>query len=101
MNDSIGRKAEKDEEFISVSSSANKSLKSMLIEAGYPEKDMFHYGSDLYVYVTPLTTRIFEEWCDIKGYDKSSIMKNEFLFDIFIDKVTGRMMYDIAFQWYE
>ena len=42
-----------------------KTLKEMLIEAGYPESEMYHpsYGSDLYVYVTPLTTKVIEEWC--------------------------------------
>ena len=39
-----------------------KSLYKALIEAGYPEEEMFHWQSDLYVFVTPLTTRIVEDW---------------------------------------
>ena len=43
-----------------------KTLMEMLIEAGYPKEEMYHpsYGSDLYVYVTPLTTKVIEEWCN-------------------------------------
>ena len=40
-----------------------KTLKEMLIEAGYPEREMDHHDSDLYVYVTPLTPKVIEEWC--------------------------------------
>lgn len=35
----------------------------MLIEAGCPKEEMDHHCSDLYVYVTPLTTKVIEEWC--------------------------------------
>lgn len=41
-----------------------KTLMEMLIEAGYPKEEMDHYCSDLYVYVTPLTTKVIEEWCN-------------------------------------
>lgn len=34
----------------------NKTLMQRLIEAGYSEKDIFHHESDLYVFVTPITT---------------------------------------------
>ena len=43
-----------------------KTLKEMLIEAGYPKEEMDHHYSDLYVYVTPLTTKVIEEWCNKK-----------------------------------
>ena len=33
-----------------------------LLDAGYPREDVYHYYSDLYVYVTPLTTRVIKEW---------------------------------------
>lgn len=47
-----------------------KTLMEMLIEAGYPKEEMYHpsYGSDLYVYVAPLTTKVIEEWCKAHDY---------------------------------
>lgn len=72
-----------------------KTLKEMLIEVGYPESEMYHHESDLYVYVTPLTTKVIEEWCKVNGYRK------EWHCPIFKDQIAGKMMYDCAFQWYE
>lgn len=74
-----------------------KTLKEMLLEAGYPESEMYHpsYGSDLYVYVTQLTTKIIEGWCKEHNY------RMDWFCPIFKDQITGRMMYDCAFQWYE
>lgn len=74
-----------------------KTLMEMLIDAGYSKEEMYHpsYGSDLYVYVTPLTTRIIEDWCNANGYNK------EWHCPTFKDQITGKMMYDCAFQWYE
>ena len=76
-----------------------KTLKEMLIEAGYPESEMDHemdhYYSDLYVYVTPLTTKVIKEWCKAHDY------RMAWHCPIFKDQITGRMMYDCAFQWYE
>ncbi len=74
-----------------------KTLMEMLIEAGYPKEEMYHpsYGSDLYVYVTPLTTKVIEEWC--KAYD----YRMAWHCPTFKDQITGKMMYDCAFQWYE
>lgn len=73
-----------------------KTLKEMLIEAGFREdKEFFHHESDLYVYVTPLTTRIIEDWCNANGYNK------EWHCPTFKDQITGKIMYDCAFQWYE
>lgn len=74
-----------------------KTLKEMLIEAGYPESEMYHpsYGSDLYVYVTPLTTKVIEEWCKAHDY------RMAWHCPTFKDQITGKMMYDCAFQWYE
>lgn len=66
-----------------------------LVEAGYPRKEMFHHCSDLYVYVTPLTTRVVSEW----------LKEQKLNFNLFVspfkDNITGRLMYDIAFQYYE
>ena len=68
-----------------------KSLYKALIEAGYPEEEMFHWQSDLYVFVTPLTTRIVEDWCKENGFDRT------WHCPIFKDNVAGRAMYDCAF----
>ncbi len=40
-----------------------KTLKEMLIEAGYPESEMYHpsYGSDLYVYVYQMTPYLLDD----------------------------------------
>lgn len=74
-----------------------KTLKEMLIEAGYPEIEMYHpsYGSDLYVYVTPLTTKVIKEWCKAHDY------RMDWHCPTFKDQITGRMMYDCAFQYYK
>lgn len=72
-----------------------KTLMEMLIEAGYPKEEMDHHCSDLYVYVTPLTTRVIEEWCKTHDYRMSWFCPT------FKDQITGKMMYDCAFQWYE
>ena len=68
-----------------------KSLYKALIEAGYLEEEMFHWQSDLYVFVTPLTTQIVEDWCKENGFDRTLHCP------IFKDNVTGRAMYDCAF----
>ena len=41
----------------------NKTLLQRFIEAGYSAKDIFLHESDLYVFVTPITTRVINEWC--------------------------------------
>ena len=33
-----------------------------LIAAGYPREDIYHHRSDLYIYVTPLTKKVVDEW---------------------------------------
>ena len=48
-----------------------KTLMETLIEAGYPKEEMDHHESDLYVYVTPLTTRVIDEWCKANGFNKN------------------------------
>lgn len=73
----------------------NKTLKEVLIEAGYPEAEMFHHASDLYVYVTPLTKKIIEKWCQDHNYSINWHCPT------FTDQITGRKMYDCAFCWYE
>ena len=73
----------------------DKTLKQMLLDAGYPKIEMFHHYSDLYVFVTPVTTRVIDKWCDEHGYTKSLHCPK------FKDQITGKPMYDCAFQWYE
>lgn len=76
-----------------------KTLMQMLIEAGYPKEDIHHHASDLYVYVTPLTTRVLEDWCKANGWNPKLVKEKSFLFGVFRDNITGRKMYDVAFQY--
>ena len=77
-----------------------KTLMEMLIEAGYPKEEMYHpsYGSDLYVYVTPLTTKGIEylenweeNWDDKRSerYVHDQIMKKYSILPHFAHKVYG------------
>ena len=75
----------------------NKSLMERLLEAGYPPEDIDHHEYDLYVYVTPLTTRVLMEWADENGYDSN--LRDGVFIQTFKDQITGRKMYDIAFQY--
>lgn len=70
-----------------------KSLMQRLLDAGYPLEEMDHHESNLYVYVTPLTTRIVEDWCKENGYDRT------WHCPIFKDNITGKPMYDCVFQY--
>lgn len=76
-----------------------KTLMEMLIEAGYPKEDIHHHESDLYVYVTPLTRRVLDCWCRENGWSPMLVRDKSFLFDVFTDNITGRKMYDVAFQY--
>lgn len=71
----------------------NKSLMERLIEAGYPREEMYHHCSDLYVFVTPISTKIIDEWCNENRY------RRQHHCPIFTDQITGKQMYDCAFQW--
>lgn len=75
----------------------NKSLMERLLEAGYPPEDIYHYYSDLYVYVTALTTKVITEWANDNGYDNN--LRGGIYVQTFRDQITGRKMYDIAFQY--
>ena len=68
-------------------------LMQRLLDAGYPREQMFHHLSDLYVYVTPLTTKIVNNWCKEQGFLRS------WHCPIFKDQITGKPMYDCAFQY--
>ena len=74
----------------------NKSLMEVLLEEGYPPEDIDHHDYDLYVYVTPLTTKAIKEWMKDNNYTDNL---NGFLIQKFRDQITGRMMYDVAFQY--
>ena len=83
---------------------SDKSLIQMLLEAGYPKEDIHHHESDLYIYVTPLTTRVLYDWCVANGWNTQLIENNWLLFSTFKCNITGRKMYSIAFQylpWWE
>ncbi len=71
----------------------DKPLMQRLLEAGYPLKEMDHHESDLYVYVTPITTEVIEQWCKEHEYDRTWHCQK------FFDQITGHLMYDCAFQY--
>ena len=76
-----------------------KSLMQRLLDAGYPKDQIFHHESDLYVFVTPMTTEVLDKWLEDNGWRK---LKNDpFLVSKFKDQITGNQMYDIAFQYFE
>lgn len=74
----------------------NKSLMEVLLEEGYPPEDIYHYSYDLYVYVTPLTTKIIKAWLKYNDYADTL---NGLMVQTFKDQITGKPMYDIAFQY--
>ena len=74
----------------------NKSLMERLLEADYPPEDIAHHYSDLYVYVTPLTTMVLKAWTKDNNYTDNLY---GFFIQKFRDQITGRMMYDIFFQY--
>lgn len=61
--------------------------------AGYPRKEMYHHESDLYVFLTPLTKRVIDEWFKEEGLTRSLFVST------FRDQITGESMYDVAFQY--
>ena len=68
-------------------------LMQRLLDAGYPAEEMAHHESDLYIYVTPLTTAVIEQWCWEHEYDRTWHCPT------FYDQESGRLMYDCAFQY--
>lgn len=73
-----------------------KPLMERLLEAGYPPEDVDHHDYDLYVYVTPLTTKVIKEWMKDNNYTDNLY---GFLIQKFRDQITGKIMYDVAFQY--
>lgn len=72
-----------------------KTLIEMLLEAGYPKDRIYHHYSDLYIFVTPLTQSIVNKWCEDNGYHRNLFVST------FHDQITGNLMYDVAFQYYD
>ena len=65
------------------------------VDAGYPKEEFFHHYSDLYIFATPLTQRVVNQWCKDNGYHRHLFVST------FRDQITGRPMYDCAFQYAE
>ena len=68
-------------------------LMERLLDAGYPRNEMYHHYSDLYIFATPLTNRVVNQWAADNGLHRQLFVTT------FRDQVTGRLMYDIAFQY--
>lgn len=58
------------------------------------DTSIFRHYSDLYVYATPITKKIVDEWFKEQRLNQDSYMY------LFKDNITGRPMYNIAFQYY-
>lgn len=72
---------------------AEKTLMLELLDAGYPREQMFNHESDLYIYVTPLTTKVVEEFYEKKGW---SVYWQA---PTFWSETDGKLMYDCHFQF--
>lgn len=68
-------------------------LMEKLEAAGYPREEMYHHESDLYVYVNQLTNLVIDEWFKEEGLNRNLFVS------AFRDQITGKSMYDIAFQY--
>lgn len=77
----------------------SKSLMDRLVEAGYPKEQMYNHESDLYIYVTTLTTKVLEGWCKDSGWNPELVHQNRGLCSTFTDNVTHKKMYDVAFLY--
>jgi len=71
-------------------------LMKRLVDAGYPREEMDHHYADLYVYVNEISRPVIEQWCAEHGWRNA-----DWMCPIFRDQVTGRPMYDCAFQYAE
>lgn len=72
---------------------SEKTLMQELLDAGYPREQMFNHESDLYIYVTPLTEKVVEEFYKKKGWSVS------WHAPIFRSETDGKLMYDCHFQY--
>ena len=65
-----------------------------LLEKGYPKEEIYHHESDLYIFVTPMPQKVVSEW-----FKEQNLNKGLFV-SVFKDQITGKPMYDCAFQYY-
>lgn len=72
-----------------------KTLLEMLIESGYPKKEIYHHYSDLYIFATPETDKIIDIWCKQHNFNRRLHCSK------FRDAVTGKPMFDCAFCYYD
>ena len=70
-------------------------LMKRLVGAGYPREEMDHHYTDLYVYVNEISRPVIEQWCAEHGW------RVDWMCPVFRDQITGRTMYDCAFQYAE
>ena len=73
-----------------------KTLMEALVDAGYPADQFDHHESDLYVYayINGMFTReTIAKWFRDHGYSPALFM------NYFEDQVTGKGMWDVAFQY--
>lgn len=73
-----------------------KTLMQTLEDAGYPRNEFDHHGSDLYVFacINGVETRpIIDKWFAQNGLSVAVFVEP------FVDNVTGKLMYDCAFQY--
>ena len=46
----------------------DRTLMQRLLDDGYPAEEIYHHGSDLYVYVTNKTTAVIRRWMKDNGF---------------------------------
>lgn len=69
-------------------------LMQKLEDAGYPEKCIYNNGSDLYIFATPLTTKVIHDWMQENGLGEKNAICSKIR-----DRTTKIPMYNIAFQY--
>lgn len=74
-----------------------KTLMDTLIEAGYPRDQMFHHESDLYVFA--LWKGLYTWPIILKWYKDNGLSIDDFVLRRFKDLITGKSMYDCAWQY--
>lgn len=74
-----------------------KSLLQQLVDSGYPKEKIYNSGFDLYVFKTPLTTKILFKWLKENNFKQDV----GFAYNISIDHNTGKEMYEIPSQYYD
>lgn len=70
-----------------------KTLMEILIENGYPREQMYNHETDLYIFANALANKSIDQWCKETGF------KRYLFVSTFRDNLTGKLMYDCAFQY--